>query len=156
MGKASGEQSRRSYVAAQKRAEQQYARMMEMRDGRRLVCALRSMAKRIEDGLNRAGRPAAPGWTGGIAVTDHAVLRFLERAMGLNVPAIRREIARAVPASALPTLESGPGSHGIYQRDGLQFLVTPSSVVSVLTDRMDGSGWLEIEELELVEAAQCP
>ncbi|HEY9212080.1 MAG TPA: hypothetical protein VIQ29_04405 [Ancylobacter sp.] len=58
-------------------------------------------------------------------VTDHAVLRYLERAEGINIEAIRRliekKVARGVDAGAVGVLV-----------DGVRFVLRGDSVVTVL------------------------
>lgn len=153
MSKRSGEQSRRSYIQAQRSQPARYSKMMAARDKMRLVNALRAAANRLEaeakgsyDFLNS---PAVSG-ARGVAVTDHAVCRFLERVMGIDVDAIRHQIARLIPESRVPA-GKGVASHGIHVRDGFQFLLSPSAIVSVLAPEMDGSGWLSADELAHLE-----
>jgi hypothetical protein len=155
MSKRSGEQSRRSFIQAQRSQPARYRKMMAARDKLRLVNALRAAANRLEaeakgsyDFLNS---PAASG-ARGVAVTDHAVCRFLERVMGIDVDAIRDQIARLVPDSRVPA-GKGATTHGIHIRDGFQFLLSPNSIVSVLAPEMDASGWLSSDELAHLEEA---
>lgn len=61
MSKRSGEQSRRSYIAALKTQPARYRKMMEARDKMRLVNALRVAAKRqwpVSNGHDRQGAKA--------------------------------------------------------------------------------------------------
>jgi hypothetical protein len=149
MGRASGEQARRTVLRGAK-AHQRYDELMLIRDRQRLAKALRDVANRVEAGTKTAKAQRAAGTyiAGTLAVTDHAVVRFLERIMGLDIAAVRREIARAIPASAVPDGERG--EHSIHVRDGFQFLLTATSVISVLTAEMDGQGWLEREDLDVL------
>lgn len=123
-------------------ASQSYARVQARKDLTRLVTALRAEADRLE-GKARAHWYVQFPARRGVAVTDHALVRFLERVMGIDMDAIRTEIARLVPDAALPmeTL-STPDRHGLVVVDGFQFLVTPNSLISVLTEDMDATCWL--------------
>lgn len=66
----------------------------------------------------RPSRPAVP-------VTDHAVLRYLERVQGWDIEAVRREIA----AIAAPAVRMG--ACGIT-RDGWSFRISDGTVITVL------------------------
>lgn len=61
-----------------------------------------------------------------IAVSDHAVLRYMERAMGLDVDAVRAEIAAKVRLA-----EEHPGCTAILA-EGLRFRIENGVVVTVL------------------------
>ena len=58
-------------------------------------------------------------------VTDHAVLRHLERAQGVDVEAVRREIARTVARGA------ERGAVGVLI-NGLRYVLRGGRVVTVL------------------------
>lgn len=153
MSKRSGEQSRRSYIAALKTQPARYRKMMEARDKMRLVNALRVAANRLEaEAKGTYGFLTGPATAtaGGIAVTDHAVCRFLERVMEIDVDGVRDQIARLIPDHAIPA-GRGHDEHGIHVRDGFQFLLSPNGVISVLSPNMDGSGWLTKDELACLE-----
>lgn len=60
-----------------------------------------------------------------VAVTDHAVVRYLERALGLDVEAVRTEIARAVKRGI------AEGASGV-RVGGLWFRLEGAVVVTVL------------------------
>lgn len=129
------------------RAEQ-YRRFHLRKDKVRLVATLRSEANRLEreagqlaDELRRVRlTQTSPA---DVAITDHALVRFLERVIGIDVDAIRTQIARLIPTGALPLgAEGGPTEHGMLLVDDFQFLLTPVSLISVLTEEMDSTAWL--------------
>ena len=61
-------------------------------------------------------------------VTDHALVRYLERSRGLNVEAIRREIAQACVAAVRVGSLSFKTHDGAFQfRDGAVVSFTPAS-----------------------------
>lgn len=60
-----------------------------------------------------------------VAVTDHAVVRYLERALGIDVDAVRGEIARAVKRGI------AEGASGV-RVGGLWFRLEGAVVVTVL------------------------
>lgn len=57
-------------------------------------------------------------------VTDHAVLRYLERAKGVDVEAVRRELGRRVEAACAE--HSGMSAAII---DGIRFVISAEGVV---------------------------
>lgn len=67
-----------------------------------------------------------------IRVTDHAVLRYLERAMGLNVEIVREHIA---------AICSGPVAFGAVcvRAEGLRFEIAHNAVTTVVPDRQQPS-----------------
>ena len=73
-----------------------------------------------------------PKVPGEVEVTDHAVIRFLERVMSIDVNAIRAQIARLVPVEALE-----PGRM-VYIRDGFTYLMSDAAIVTILDDKTDG------------------
>lgn len=153
MGKQSGEQARR--VVRGLAASERYAATMLTRDKMRMVQVLRSAANRLEaeakgEGVKRRATRHEPS---ALAVTDHALVRFLERAVGLDMDAIRNQIARLVPPGAPAFAGDSIGEHSIICRGGFQFLVTPSSIISVLAPGMEAKGWLERDEIDALEAA---
>jgi hypothetical protein len=151
MSKRSGEQARRAALQA---GAQRYESLLATRDKRRLAHALRCAATRLETesnvGMEALKQVRPEGHP--LAVTDHAVVRFLERVMGFDVEAIRQQISRAVPAHAVPPGVKGSGEHGIYVRDGFQFLLTSGSIISILTAEMNGESWLRSDELDALKA----
>ena len=61
---------------------------------------------------------------GGLSVTDHAVLRYLERGLGVDVEGVRRRIARQLegrPAEALAGLDGPVPQEFAVVADGLRF-----------------------------------
>lgn len=62
-----------------------------------------------------------------IRITDHCVLRYLERAMGLNIDLVREHIL---------TLCAGPASFGAVcvRAEGLRFEIAHNAVVTVAPD----------------------
>lgn len=111
-----------------------YIREQARRDSRRLMTALRAEANRIE---RETVRTPSDRSREGIAVTDHALVRFLERVMKIDVDAIRRQIARLVPEAAMPRAnEVDPDPNGVLLVDGFTFLLSPAAVVTVLDDEM--------------------
>lgn len=59
-------------------------------------------------------------------VTDHAVLRYLERAWGVDVEGLRRRIARRMdgrPAQALSEMDGPPPSELCIVTDGVRYLI---------------------------------
>jgi len=146
MGKASGEQARRARAV---REVPRYERLMINRDKSRLVSVLRAAANRLEREAKSESYALALSkpHRSEVAVTDHAVIRFLERVAGFDIAAIREQIARAVPLSAFPDPSQGVGGHAVHIRDGYQFLLSPVSVVSVLNQEMDSKSWLERDEI---------
>ena len=71
-----------------------------------------------------------------VKITDHAVLRYLERACGVNVEALRRRIARraALPCPAPRSIDAhalvheGLKYHFRSDGDGMVTLVTVTAV----------------------------
>ena len=62
-----------------------------------------------------------------VRVTDHAVLRYLERAMGLNVEVVREHILQIC---------SGPAAFGAVsvRTEGIKFEIAGGAVVTVVQD----------------------
>ena len=63
-------------------------------------------------------------------VTDHALVRFLERAGGLDVKAMRLAIATSLDRAHTAAASIGGGDHQIVI-DGLTFVVRGDAVVTV-------------------------
>jgi len=61
-------------------------------------------------------------------VTDHAILRYLERAMGLNIEMVREHILKICAA---------PAAYGAVcvRSEGLRFEISGGAVVTVTPDR---------------------
>lgn len=68
-----------------------------------------------------------------VRVTDHALVRFLERAGGFEIEKLRREIARKVQRSA------PDGATGI-KIDGVNFVIVSDGDERVVTTVME-AGW---------------
>lgn len=64
-----------------------------------------------------------------IRVTEHAVLRYLERAMGFNIDAVRQHIAETC---------SGPAGIGAVcvRSEGLRFEIVNNTVTTITPDRV--------------------
>lgn len=148
MSKRSGEQARRDMLSALRYHPVRYRQMCDARDKMRLTHVLRQAANRLEaEAKGTYARLDVPIPALGVGVTDHAVCRFLERVMRIDVEAIRAQIARAIPLARMPAGTKGMDNHSIHLRDGFQFLLSPNSIVSVLTAEMDGSDWLTPDEV---------
>ena len=65
-----------------------------------------------------------------VRVTDHALIRFLERAGGFEIEKLRREIAKKVYKSA------PEGATGI-KVDGIQFVIVGDGEERVVTTVLD-------------------
>ena len=67
-----------------------------------------------------------------VRVTDHCLVRYLERAMGLNVELVREHILGIC---------SGPASFGAVcvRSEGLRFEIASGAVVTVAPDRQHPS-----------------
>lgn len=63
-------------------------------------------------------------------ITDHAILRYLERSYGLNVDAIRAEMATPVVE-----LASGFGCGTVVGRNGCRLIIRDGIVATVLPKR---------------------
>lgn len=61
-----------------------------------------------------------------VHVTDHAVLRYLERVVGFDIEAIRREIGKKVDAVRAET-----GARGVIS-DGFVYRIEGDRVVTVM------------------------
>ena len=64
-------------------------------------------------------------------VTDHAILRFLERAHGLPVEAMRADLAQRLQRAATAAEKIGPPQYHIAL-DGLRFVVREGKVTTIL------------------------
>jgi hypothetical protein len=60
-----------------------------------------------------------------IAVTDHAVVRWLERCAGVDIEAVRLRIANDVEAAV------AAGAHSLF-KDGMTYYLDGTSVVTVI------------------------
>lgn len=64
-------------------------------------------------------------------VSDHALLRFLERAHGLQVEAMRAELAGRLDRAATAAEKLGPEQYHVTL-DGLRFVVRLGKVTTIL------------------------
>ncbi|WP_336802006.1 hypothetical protein [Kaistia sp. MMO-174] len=70
-----------------------------------------------------------------ISVTDHAVLRFMERVHDLDIDAIRQRIAERVERSVeLATSLDGEGTVTVV-KDGFRYVVKGGTVVTITRTR---------------------
>lgn len=72
----------------------------------------------------RAKSPKAPG------VTDHAIVRYLERAAGLDIDEVRRRILP--PALEALARKGGRGTFPIPGEEGMRAVIDNGVVVTVL------------------------
>jgi len=70
-----------------------------------------------------------------VRVSDHALLRFLERAGGLDVEAMRASIAMSL-ARAVDRAQALGSVEFVVIADGLKYVVRLGTVVTVLHDEM--------------------
>lgn len=104
----------------------------DRKDKNDIWAALQHELKRFD--AIRAGTTAASkalGEAEAPLVTDHAVIRFLERCMGVDVEAVRCQIARLLPAAAMEHERT------LYVRGGFQFIVRNGCLVTVLNEDME-------------------
>lgn len=101
------------------------------RDAEQLRAALRRELKRAESSVEAARVALKETPRDPLMITDHAVLRFLERVMGVDVNSIRSQIARVIPPAALEL------DRAVYVRDGVAYLVATGSLVTVLDESLD-------------------
>ncbi len=66
-----------------------------------------------------------------IHITDHALVRFLERAGGLDVPALRRQLSDAL-GRASRCAEQIDAKNFSVKSDGLTFVVMEGNCVTVM------------------------
>lgn len=150
---------RYSVLDRQKHAERVDQLLAKRKDQGHLMWALRHEAARMEgsrseivERLEKLGRPKR------IEVTDHAVVRFLERAMGIDINAIRGQIARLIP------VERVEADRVLYVRNGLSFLLSKEgAIITILDDYMevgvekafsiDDAGIAPLAEINAQEAA---
>jgi len=120
------------------------ALLSKRKDQGHLLWALRHEAARLEGSRAEiVARLEKVGRSGRVEVTDHAVIRFLERAMGIDINAVRAQIERLIPSEALES------DRVLYIRDGLAFLVGQRSLVTILDDYMD----VEVDKAFAIDGA---
>lgn len=108
--------------------------LTKRRDKGHLLWALMHEAARLKgDRQEIVARLEKLGPNDAVKVSDHAVVRFLERAMGIDINSVRAEIARLVPVDKLET------DRVIYIRGGLQFLMSENNIVTILDGHMESS-----------------
>ena len=61
-----------------------------------------------------------------IPISDHAVLRYLERVIGVDIEAVRRDIRRKVDL-----VTAYPGASGILV-DGFRYVLAAGAVITVI------------------------
>lgn len=71
-----------------------------------------------------------------LRVSDHALLRLLQRAHGVDMDALRRDVETSLERAATAAELIGGGSYMI-RADGLRYVVRDAIVVTVLFDRPD-------------------
>lgn len=102
------------------------------KDKGHLIMALQAELRRAKDERQAAKADLSALDHGDqVQVTDHGLVRFLERVMGMDVPTIRAHIGRLIPASVLDE------GRAIYIRGGNQFVVVDGSLVTVLGEDME-------------------
>ena len=69
----------------------------------------------------------------GYRITDHAVVRYLERHKGLDIAAVRTEIADMVKASKGIDLQDGRPDRGVVRHGNLAFGVDPREDSAAVT-----------------------
>lgn len=74
-----------------------------------------------------------------IAVTDHALVRFLERSGALDVEQPRATIAASLERGRRMAERAGIGDYAIVA-DGLRYVVQDDALVTVLDDTMRRRG----------------
>ena len=79
-----------------------------------------------------------------IRVTDHAVLRYMERVMGLNVEMVRRHISDVCTA---------PASVGAVcvRAEGYRFEIAHNAVVTVAPDRITPNKTVQERNQRIIE-----
>lgn len=67
-----------------------------------------------------------------IGVTDHAVVRWIERAHGIDIRALRRQIVSRVERSVDLTERIDPHGNVTVVLDGVRYVVRDHRVVTIL------------------------
>jgi len=70
-----------------------------------------------------------------ISVTDHAVVRWIERAHGIDVPAIRRQIVGKVTRSVDLAEQLDERGNVTVVLDGVRYVVRDHRVITILPAR---------------------
>jgi hypothetical protein len=71
-----------------------------------------------------------------LRVTDHALVRFLERAGGLDVEGLRAALSRSLTRSAEAAARIGASEY-VITADGCSYIVKNNAVVTVTTGAFD-------------------
>lgn len=66
-----------------------------------------------------------------VDVTDHALLRYIERGHGCDVEAMRRDLAQRLQRAAAAAEKIGPSQYHVAL-DGLHFVVRDGKVTTIL------------------------
>lgn len=66
-------------------------------------------------------------------VSDHALIRFLERAGGLDVDGLRKHISTSLQRAAKAAVTLGQAEYSIHA-DGVSYIIKNSTVTTVLYD----------------------
>ena len=69
----------------------------------------------------------------GPIISDHALLRFLQRAGGLDVEAVRTLLSRSLQRAAESAAKLGSGDYTV-KADGLVYIVVNGRVVTTFDD----------------------
>lgn len=73
-----------------------------------------------------------------VEVTDHGLVRYMQRVMGIDVEAIRKDVADMLSARELPGSASGSM---VVRLDGFRFVVLGGRLVTVKPHKWnDGAG----------------
>lgn len=70
---------------------------------------------------------------GALHVSDHALVRFLERGAGLDIEALRKNLAQSLQRAHYAAATIGAGDY-LIKSDGLLFVVRGDAVTTVLDD----------------------
>lgn len=73
-----------------------------------------------------------------IGISDHALLRFLERAGGLDIEELRARLASSLARAHLAARSLG-GSDYLIRSDGLVYVVRGETVTTVLEHKGSGA-----------------
>jgi hypothetical protein len=68
-----------------------------------------------------------------VHVSDHALLRFLQRAGGLDVEAVRRTLGQSLERASRAALALGQNDYTI-RADGMIYIVSAGRVVTAMDD----------------------
>lgn len=84
-----------------------------------------------------------------VRISDHAVLRYMERAMGLNVEIVRQHIA---------SICAGPAAMGAVciRSEGVRFEIVGNAVTTVSPDRIQGPSGISRERNQRIIERKKP